>query len=138
MVVHDRKTKKTKRWQRQLERCPDDRWPQLPSVDLVEWRLRQRSCQLPATSIANDTNDVADIFRHDRKTKKTKRVGVTSNGVQGDSFSLDPSISSNGRYVAFVSAATNLIANDTNQVHGSLRPRPHEEDDQARQRQVER
>ena len=44
----------------------------------------------------------------------TTRVSVDSAGTQGDGDSSDPSISADGRYVAFDSLATNLVAGDTN------------------------
>lgn len=61
-----------------------------------------------------DTNGQSDIFVHDRLTRITKRVSVSSSGVQGDGWSNDPSISADGRFVAFSSYATNLVPNDTN------------------------
>ena len=41
----------------------------------------------------------------------TTRVSVDSSGAQGDSYSTygTPSVSADGRYVAFVSAASNLV-----------------------------
>ena len=42
------------------------------------------------------------------------RVSVSSAGVQGNSASYSPSISSDGRFVAFESNADNLVAGDTN------------------------
>jgi hypothetical protein len=42
------------------------------------------------------------------------RVSVDSSGSQADSFSITPSISDDGRYVAFYSYASNLVPNDTN------------------------
>jgi Tol biopolymer transport system component len=50
----------------------------------------------------------------DLQTGATSRVSVTSGGVQSDGDSFTPAISSDGRYVAFVSAATNLVPGDTN------------------------
>ena len=44
----------------------------------------------------------------------TERVSVDSAGVQGNYHSLSPSISADGRYVAFASAADNLVLGDTN------------------------
>ncbi len=44
----------------------------------------------------------------------TDRVSVASNGGQGDDFSSSPSISADGRYVAFFSYAANLVPDDTN------------------------
>ncbi|HYN36798.1 MAG TPA: calcium-binding protein, partial [Actinomycetota bacterium] len=49
-------------------------------------------------------------FVHDRETDKTTRVNVRSNGDQAEGgLSSDPSISANGRFVAFTSEATNLV-----------------------------
>jgi len=67
--------------------------------------------------IANDTNGaVRDIFMHDRTTGSTTVVSVNSNRTQGNASSFSPSVSADGRYVAFESVATDLIANDTNGV----------------------
>jgi Tol biopolymer transport system component len=44
----------------------------------------------------------------------TVRVSVGSAGQQGNSVSFSPSLSGNGRYVAFQSVASNLVANDSN------------------------
>jgi Tol biopolymer transport system component len=49
-----------------------------------------------------------DVFVHDRTTGETTRVSVANGGGQADGKSYNPSISANGRYVAFVSEATNL------------------------------
>ncbi len=64
--------------------------------------------------VAGDTNGVWDVFVHDMQTGMTTRVSVDSNGAQGDSSSNDPSISADGRYIAFFSNATNLVTDDTN------------------------
>src|SRR6185436_17337149 len=45
----------------------------------------------------------------------TTRASVDSNGAQGNDSSFElPSISSDGRFVAFASDATNLVPGDTN------------------------
>jgi len=64
--------------------------------------------------VPNDTNTSADIFRYDTLTGQTVRVSVSTGGTEGNDDSVDATISSNGRYVAFVSDATNLVAGDTN------------------------
>ena len=64
--------------------------------------------------VAGDANGTADIFVHDTVTSETTRVSVDSTGAEGDGFSSRPSISADGRYVAFQSLATNLVAGDTN------------------------
>jgi LPXTG-site transpeptidase (sortase) family protein len=65
--------------------------------------------------VPNDTNGEDDIFVHDRVTGAITRVSVNSNGVQATGGgSLFQSFSSDGSLVTFVSAATNLVAGDTN------------------------
>lgn len=64
--------------------------------------------------VENDTNAVGEVFLHDRKTEKTTRVSVASNGDQGNSFSSNPSLDAEGRFVAFTSFASNLVADDLN------------------------
>jgi Tol biopolymer transport system component len=43
-----------------------------------------------------------------------ERISVSSNGEQGDGASFSAAVSADGRYVAFVSFASNLVAGDTN------------------------
>jgi len=64
--------------------------------------------------VAGDTNDVIDVFVFDRNTDTTERVSVATAGTQANDESFSPAISSAGRFVAFRSDATNLVANDTN------------------------
>lgn len=64
--------------------------------------------------VVNDTNNVRDIFVHDTVTGETTRVSVDSAGNQADAASNVPSLSGDGRYVAFCSGATNLVDNDDN------------------------
>src|SRR5437762_758323 len=72
--------------------------------------------------VAGDTNGVSDVFVHDRQTGTTERVSVASGGAQGNGssgligFAFPPALSADGRFVAFVSAATDLVAGDTNGV----------------------
>ncbi len=64
--------------------------------------------------VLNDTNNSTDIFVRDRLTNLTTRISVDSEGNQGNSYNISPSISGDGRFVAFTSGATNLVPNDTN------------------------
>ncbi len=64
--------------------------------------------------VTNDTNSNTDIFIRDRFTGTTTMESISSASVQGNGYSIDPSISSDGRFVAFESSATNLIDSDTN------------------------
>ena len=67
--------------------------------------------------VRGDTNGsvaTTDVFVRDRSAHRTYRVSLSSGGKQGNGYSSDPSISANGRYVAFESAASNLVNGDTN------------------------
>src|SRR5690349_11970269 len=64
--------------------------------------------------VPGDTNAVSDVFVHDRQTGVTERVSLDSNEVQGNNSAFNPSISADGRFVAFDSGATNLVPGDTN------------------------
>jgi Tol biopolymer transport system component len=64
--------------------------------------------------VDNDDGDYSDIFVHDRQTGQTTLVSVSSDGVQGNYFSFDPSISSDGQYLAYNSQSDNLVAGDSN------------------------
>lgn len=66
--------------------------------------------------VPNDTNGTFDVFRYDRVTGTTTRVSLNSSGTQGNAVSDQPSISRDGRYVAFRSFANNLVTGDTNTV----------------------
>lgn len=66
--------------------------------------------------VTGDTNGFLDIFVKDRVTNKTVRVSVATDGTQANGDSYTPSISQDGRYIAFASLATNLVAGDTNGV----------------------
>ena len=64
--------------------------------------------------VGHDRNQTADVYVHDRVTRRTRLVSVARSGRAGNGFSAGASISADGRYVAFVSGATNLVADDTN------------------------
>ncbi len=70
--------------------------------------------------VANDTNGARDIFVRELKAHKTIRVSVDSAGQQSNGLSQEPSISADGRFVAFASYATNLVGSDTNGAADSL------------------
>ncbi|MFF2791660.1 hypothetical protein ACFVT6_33740 [Streptomyces sp. NPDC058049] len=67
--------------------------------------------------VAGDTNRYRDVFVHDLQTGETTRVSVAGHGEQSDSESSHPSISADGRFVAFDSPASNLVSGDTNDSH---------------------
>jgi Tol biopolymer transport system component len=65
---------------------------------------------------AGHTGSFADVFVHDIQSGVTTLESVSSNGVQGNGESVFymPALSFGGRYVAFGSAASNLVPGDTN------------------------
>jgi Ca2+-binding RTX toxin-like protein len=65
--------------------------------------------------VPGDTNNYADIFVRDRLTNTTTRVSVDSAGNQGNRDSYSPSISADGRFVAFYSEASKLVPGDTDE-----------------------
>ena len=64
--------------------------------------------------IANDLNGVMDVFVRDGETGITERISVDSTGKEADGDSFEAAISADGRWVAFTSAATDLVSGDTN------------------------
>jgi hypothetical protein len=64
--------------------------------------------------VPGDTNGKGDVFVRDRQNGTTERVSLDSNGAQGDGDSIGDSFSSDARYVALLSYATNLVPGDTN------------------------
>ena len=60
--------------------------------------------------VENDTNNKEDVFVFDRLTQETSRASISSTGNQGNNNSYsNPSVSFDGRYIAFKSQATNLV-----------------------------
>ena len=64
--------------------------------------------------LPGDTNGVSDIFVRDLQAASNILVSVAADGSWGNGASTDPVMTPDGRYVVFVSAATNLVAGDTN------------------------
>ena len=64
--------------------------------------------------VPGDANNVKDVFVRERETGVTTRVSIASDGIEGNYASWSRSISSDGRYVAFGSIASNLVNGDTN------------------------
>jgi MYXO-CTERM domain-containing protein len=66
--------------------------------------------------VPNDRNGVVDVFARDRTLMKTERVSVSYTGGDANDASFPPSVDYSGRFVAFGSAASNLVPNDFNNV----------------------
>ena len=66
--------------------------------------------------VAGDTDQFEDVFVRDRQTGTTTRASVDTAGGNPNNISNDPSISGDGRYVAFHSYASDLVSGDQNSV----------------------
>lgn len=64
--------------------------------------------------VPGDTNNVEDIFLYETATGNIQRVSVSENGQEANGKNREPAICEGGRYVAWTSSATNLIAGDNN------------------------
>lgn len=61
-----------------------------------------------------DTNGKVDVFLRDVNNNLTERVSIDSSEAQSNGESQFPTVSSNGKYVAYHSTSTNLVTGDTN------------------------
>jgi Tol biopolymer transport system component len=64
--------------------------------------------------VPGDTNQVSDVFLHDRSTGETRRVSVTSTGTQANRAASTPTITLDGQHIAFSAEASNLVNGDGN------------------------
>jgi hypothetical protein len=91
-----------------LANSPDNSSEDTP---VVSCNSNDIAYQSDATNlVSGDTNSVSDVFEYNRLTEETARISVATGGAQGDNSSWTPSISDDGRYVAFQSNATTLTS----------------------------
>lgn len=65
--------------------------------------------------VAGDSNGVTDVFLRDRTSGTTEMISIATGGtIENGAARTGLAISDDGRYVAFQSAGTNLVAGDTN------------------------
>jgi Tol biopolymer transport system component len=77
-----------------------------------------------AALLPSDSNGVSDIYVKDRQTNGLELVSVTTGGVAGNRRSLQSTMTPDGRYVAFISLASNLLGagSDTNNACSDASP----------------
>jgi WD40-like Beta Propeller Repeat len=68
-------------------------------------------------NLVPDDANAEDVFVRDRQTGTTERVNLTSDDAESNGYGTSAAISADGRFVAFLSAASNLVADDTNAVN---------------------
>lgn len=89
-----------------------DEFPQGNGIGTASLSADGRYCAFSCVTdsfLGSDTNGCWDIFRIDTTTLEVVLVSRTQDGFQGDGHSTDPSISADGNYIAFCSAAGNFI-----------------------------
>jgi len=112
VFVHDRQTGDTKRVSVDSAGQQADNASMSASISGDGRYVAFDSCA--ENLVVGDTNGLWDAFLHDRQTATTTRVSVGDAENEGDGDSFSPSVSADGRYVAFDSSASNLVAGDTN------------------------
>ncbi len=89
-----------------------DAAPELPSISadgrMVAFLSRA------TTLVESDRNGFADVFVRDRANGTTRRVSVSSPGVEANGHSCACALSPDGTFVAFRSRASNLVPDDKN------------------------
>jgi len=111
VYLHDRQTGATTLVSHGPPGVAPNGWSGAPSIS-----ADGRSIAFHSTAsnlVPADTNGATDVFVLDRDTGTITRVSVSSSGAQGVGGSYGPSISTDGRFVAFTSDAGNLADNDT-------------------------
>ena len=112
VYVHDRQTGQTPLISRHTDGTKGNDYSAAPSIS-ADGRFiafHSRSTNL----VNDDANGQFDVFLHDRQTKQTTLISRSTGGAPGNGGSSAPSISADGRFVAFWSAASNLISGDSN------------------------
>lgn len=70
---------------------------------------------LASNLVPDDGNGFSDVFLYNAGDRKQTLVSQSSGGIYGDRASSSPSVSGDGKKVAFVSEAANLVDGDTNE-----------------------
>ena len=97
------------------DHAPQDRQSVSPAISadgrFVVFMSRADLTCAPAGCIREppDKNDIADIYLHDAHAGTTRRVTRSYDGRESDAPSYRPAVSGDGRFVAFVSEASNLV-----------------------------
>ncbi len=111
IFVHDLQTGQTKRVSVDSSGAQGNGFSNYPSISEDGRHVVYFSSS--SNLVSGDTNNKGDIFFYNLETNQTKRISIDSSGAQGNLLSTQPSISYDGRFIAFESSASNLVAGDT-------------------------
>jgi Tol biopolymer transport system component len=118
IFVHDRLTGETDRVSVKSDGTQGGVNPGAPSISADGRFVVFESFGFPPFNLVDGATSGEDVFIHDRLTRVTERVNVASDGTPANSATegniSQPSVSADGRFVAFESEATNLVSGDTN------------------------
>lgn len=119
VFVHDRESGETERVSVATDGTEgnDASWAASMSADGRYVAFHSRASNLVHGDSNRDGDDPLkdrDVFVHDRHRGITVLVSVDREGNQADGWSNAPSISADGRFIAFDSVATNMVPGDTN------------------------
>jgi hypothetical protein len=114
VFVHDRRTGTIERVSVSSEGAEGDQFSDrfAPALDHTGRFVAFESSA--ANFVPGDSNATFDVFLRDRRERTTVRVSLGNGGVEGNDYSISPAMSANARFIAFVSAASNLVPGDTN------------------------
>ncbi len=112
IFVYDRQAKTSTRVSVDQQGGDPDGYSDFPAIS-ADGRFVAFS-SLATDLVPGDNNEKLDIFIYDRQAGTTTRVSVNQQGGDPDGASVRPVLSADGRFVAFESDATNLVAEDGN------------------------
>ena len=105
VLVYDSKSKKLELDSIASTGTQADSWSEWPSISGTG---RYVAFDSNASNLAPLGNGAAEVYVHDRVTRRTRRASVTSDGELGDYESRRASLSADGRFVGFQTNSTNF------------------------------
>jgi Tol biopolymer transport system component len=111
VFVHDRASGRTTLESRGSDGAVGDNWSYYPAISGDGGVVAFDSL---SSNLAPNDGERPDIFVRDRTTGQTTIASVSASGGKADAASFAPSLSADGRYLAFDSDASNLVVSDAN------------------------
>jgi Tol biopolymer transport system component len=112
VFVHDRATGSIERVSVASDGTEADNWSYGASISADGRYVAFYS--YATTLVSGEQHYYSHVYLHDRALHTTERVSIASDGTPANSYSHNPSVSADGRYVTFNSSASNLVNGDSN------------------------